>query len=166
MNPIIFTGTRQKEKWMKTERMIELFQHETWWVPTIMGYLFNHPTFPYRIKMKFRRGNLPFWATKQSKEANSAYHRTLLLVVRGLTWLMVVVVVLDGVNEAINERAQKDWGMSNLCEDPTPTFSLRRNSTPMNRFMNFCTFFREKMLMAFAQPILKSWSNGISAMQP
>jgi hypothetical protein len=36
----------------KTERRIELSQHESCWVQTIIGYLCVHPTFPYRIKKK------------------------------------------------------------------------------------------------------------------
>jgi hypothetical protein len=35
---------------LKTERRIELSQHEILWVQIIIGYLCIHPTFPYRIK--------------------------------------------------------------------------------------------------------------------
>jgi hypothetical protein len=46
---------------LKTERRLELSQHESLWVLTIIGFLFIHPTFTYRIKRKVvLSGDLPF----------------------------------------------------------------------------------------------------------
>jgi hypothetical protein len=73
---------------LKTEKRIELSQHESWWVQTIIGYLCIYPTFPYRIKRKVFSGDLPFLSdptTGHSVKADDHIHsrriRALLLII-------------------------------------------------------------------------------------
>jgi hypothetical protein len=50
----------EKRYELKTERRIELSQHESSWVQTIIGYLYIYPAFPYRTKKIVPSGNFPF----------------------------------------------------------------------------------------------------------
>jgi hypothetical protein len=62
---------------LKTERRIELSQHESSWVQTTIGYLCIHPTFPYRIKL-----------LKRAKKASKKRQRRGLLVLSELPNLL------------------------------------------------------------------------------
>jgi hypothetical protein len=89
-------GTRYE---LKTERSMELSQHESWWVQTIIGYSCIHSTFPYRIKRKVRNGGLPFWATTQ--RLTSLEHEGTLRVLetkerlsKNLAWVKLIFLCL------------------------------------------------------------------------